>query len=320
MNYLDDLESAYEIGVENKEIFPVLERAIAGADVSHDVETGVEARDLMIEAACFQGYPRKQLQAFSWVIKKYEEDESSVDEYNLLWQYKWISESLASFEEVSKDQIQALQEDMKAKYLASGYSLAPYYKVKTLTAMYMGDREETLRYFKKWQTTPTDFMNDCVACEAHEVAHYYWFVGDYENAVKAAKPILNGHMGCAEIPHLTYGLMALTYLELGEIEKAEVCLDKGLPLVQQSLDLLEGLAQLIEYMIRTDRHEQALEIFESHREMALNTEGSLVGLHLLSAIYPIVTDEDLKEKTRELAAKFDRRNGNDYYTAQLKNS
>ncbi|WP_239256288.1 tetratricopeptide repeat protein [Listeria ilorinensis] len=320
MDYLNDLELAYEIGIEHKDIFPVLERAIAGADVSNDIETGLEARDLMIEAACFQGYPRKQLQAFSWVIKKYEEDEGYVDEYNLLWQYKWIGESIASFEEVSKEQIQALQEDMKAKYLASSYSLAPYYKVKTLTAMHMGDREEALHHFKEWQATPTDFMNDCPACEAHEMAHYYWFVGDYEKALKAAKPILNGRMSCAEVPHLTYGLMALTYLELGEKEKAEECLDKGLPLVQQNMDLLDALAQLIEYLIRTDRHEQALEVFENHREMALNTEGSLVGLYLLSAIYPITTDTALKEKTRELAAKFDRRNGNDYYTAKLANA
>ncbi|STY43353.1 Uncharacterised protein [Listeria grayi] len=69
MNYLEDLELAYQLGDQNPEVIPILERVIAAADVYQDIEVGVEARDLMIEATVYNGQMKKALQAFAWLIK-----------------------------------------------------------------------------------------------------------------------------------------------------------------------------------------------------------------------------------------------------------
>ncbi|PDD33514.1 hypothetical protein A4P45_07805, partial [Listeria monocytogenes] len=93
MDYLNDTQTVW--GMEDTpEKIKVLERIITGADAHNDVESGIEARDMLIETCLTVGFPKKQLQAFSWLISKWEDEDNDVyiDSEDLLWKYKWISE------------------------------------------------------------------------------------------------------------------------------------------------------------------------------------------------------------------------------------
>lgn len=72
MDYLNDLESVWGMD-DTPEKIKVLERIIAGADLYNNIDDGIEARDLLIDTCLTAGFPKKQLQAFSWLIKKWEE-------------------------------------------------------------------------------------------------------------------------------------------------------------------------------------------------------------------------------------------------------
>ncbi|MBM5635453.1 hypothetical protein [Listeria ivanovii] len=319
MSYLEDLEIAWQM--ENTaEKIKVLERAIASADMYNDLPNSIEAREILIDTCMEIGFPKKQLQAFSWLVKKWEDDEEDIDTYDMLWKYKWISESIPTFEEVSKKQVDTLLQDMKAKFEQYNYSLRPYYKVTTLAAMRMGDTEKAKQFFGKWHATKADYLNDCGACETNDQAHYYCFAQDYKTAVKVAKPIIKGKQRCAEVPHLTYGNMALAYLELGDEKMAQECFDKGYPLVKNQGALISSLANLLTFLVRTEQVEKAREVIDANKETALQSESGLDRLLFLQAAYPLFdkeTEADLIELTKSLTAKFDARNENNYYSERL---
>ncbi|MBC1965609.1 hypothetical protein HCJ74_00490 [Listeria welshimeri] len=317
MDYLNDLESVW--GMEDTpEKVKVLERIIAGADLYNNIEDGIEAREMLIETCFTVGFPKKQLQAFSWLIKKWEDVDSDyyIDTDDLFWNYKWICADVPTFDEVSKAQIDGLLNDMKEKFEQQNYSLRPYYKVCTLAAMSMGDVEKAKELFEKWSITEGDYLNDCPACETSDQVHYFCFIQDYETAEKTAKPIIEGKQRCAEVPHLTYGNMALAYLTLGDEKMAQECFDKGYPLVEKQSSLLPPLGQLLKYLVLTNQTEKAREVINTNLEIVLQAESGLDRLIFLQAAYPLFDREkeaDLIEMTEALTAKFDARNGNNYY-------
>ncbi|MBC2253533.1 hypothetical protein HCB19_12375 [Listeria welshimeri] len=317
MDYLNDLESVW--GMEDTpEKVKVLERIISGADLYNNIEDGIEAREMLIETCFTVGFPKKQLQAFSWLIKKWEDVDSDyyIDTDDLFWNYKWICADVPTFDEVSKAQIDGLLNDMKEKFEQQNYSLRPYYKVCTLAAMSMGDVEKAKELFEKWSITEGDYLNDCPACETSDQVHYFCFIQDYETAEKTAKPIIEGKQRCAEVPHLTYGNMALAYLRLGDEKMAQECFDTGYPLVEKQSSLLPPLGQLLKYLVLTNQTEKAREVINTNLEIVLQAESGLDRLIFLQAAYPLFDREkeaDLIEMTEALTAKFDARNGNNYY-------
>ncbi|EHR7111673.1 hypothetical protein KUE79_001908 [Listeria monocytogenes] len=321
MDYLKDKQPILTMA-DTPEKIKVLERMITEADAHNDVEKSSWARDILIEVCLTVGFPKKQLQAFSWLISKWEDEDNDIyiDTEDLLWKYKWISEHVPTFDEVSKTQIDGLLNDMKIKFEQENYSLRPYYKVSTLAAMRMGDVEKAKELFEKWSTTKEDYLNDCPACERQDQVHYYYFIKDYKAAKKKAKQIIEGKQRCAEVPHLTYGIMSLTYLALGDEEMAQECFDKGYPLVEKQSSLLPSLGQLLKYLVLTKQTEKAREVIDTNLEIVLKAEGGLDRLIFLQAAYPLFDPDkeaDLLEMTKALIEKFDGRNENSYYQDSL---
>ncbi|MDT0013615.1 hypothetical protein [Listeria cossartiae] len=320
MDYLVDFDMSWDLE-DGPERIKLLERVIAGADAHNDMDTAIEARDILIDTCSVVGFPKKQLQAFSWLAKLWEDDASIYDTRDLLWKYKWISEDVPTFAEVSKAQIDELLNDMKVKYEKQNYSLRPYYKVSTLAAMRMGKVDEAKVFFEQWISTQGDYLNDCAACETQDQVHYYFFMNDFENAKKKAKPIIEGNQSCQEVPHLTYGMMALVYLADGDKEMAQKCFDTGYPMVEKQSGLIPPLGDLLKYLVLSNQTEKAREVLEVNKDMVLQSESGLDRLIFLQAAYPLFdreTEADLVEMTETLTAKFDARNGNSYFQDLLK--
>ncbi|QWL10889.1 hypothetical protein JV199_04390, partial [Listeria monocytogenes] len=76
------------------------------------------------------------------------------------------------------------------------------------------------------------------------------------------------------------------------------------------------LGQLLKYLVLTKQTEKAREVIDTNLETVLKAEGGLDRLIFLQAAYPLFDREkeaDLVEMTEALTAKFDARNGNNYY-------
>jgi hypothetical protein len=328
----------------------LLESAIQIADSHGDIEKGFWLRTKLIEAATFSGYVEKALVAFPWCLAQSDRDPQKFPESQLLWRYKWICEELPKFPQVSREQIQATLMDFADRYKRSGTSLRPLFQLKTIAAILMHDRSEAIEYEQKWRETERDYSySDCRACELDWKIKFLIYIGDYEQAVTAAAPIIQGTLSCAEIPHHTLAALLLPLLKLGRIDEAMEYHHKGYPMVAKNRDFLISVSEHLFFLVATNNVVKAIGLIEKHLQWALepveprsqfyfyrasyflikslqDRDESHVKL-LLPRSFPLYSQDGsydvsllvnwFSKATEDLATRFDLRNSNDYYLNQL---
>lgn len=331
MNAYDYMNQAHEVGKATLEGVRLLEEAIKIADTANDVEAGYDARKLLMDATYAAGFPKKQLLAFAWMIKQYEAETIHIDEYSLMWRYKWVINNAIDFPEISKQQIEHLFEDMKQKYLNLGYSLKPYFKLRIMIAMRTGNAEEVSRSLIEWKAAKKDHMNDCPACETHNEVTLQFFHHEYQNAVDKAQALISGRQKCGEVPHLTNGMLSLAFWHLGDKEAAEERFKNGYKLSKGKADFLNANADFVLYLLATEQWQLAQEVLNTELKVLPDSENKFrqYRLYAAAAVFiqaahqqgltvDLVLDAaTIKTNAMQSAAAFDARNGNDYYSQRL---
>jgi hypothetical protein len=328
----------------------LLESAVQIADFHGDIEQGFRLRTALISAATFSGYGEKALVAFSWCLAKYDEDPQKFPEFQLFWRYKWICEGLSKFPQVPREQIQATLMDFADRYQRSGRSLRPFFQLKTIAAIIMNDHAEAIEYEQKWRETERDYSySDCPACELDWKIKFLIYIGDYNRSLTEAKPIVQGNMHCAEIPHHTLAALLLPLLKLGRIDEAMEYHRKGYPMVAKNRDFLLSVSEHLLFLVVTNDLAKAIGLLEKHLHWALEPVEPWSQFYFYRASYFLLKSlQEGSENTvklilprsfslyapdgcydisllvnwfsqaaQDLATRFDRRNGNDYYLSQL---
>ena len=331
MDAYDYMEQAADVGEKSLEGVRLIEQAIKAADAENDVEAGYEARDMLMDATYDLGMPKKQLMAFAWMIKQFEAEEIYIDEDDLMWKYKWVALGIVDFPEISKAQIDHLLDDMKQKYLGFQYSLKPYYKIRTMMAMSMGEPEEVTRLRAEWKAAKKDYMNDCVACETNDEVYFQFYHGDYQKTVDKAKSLISGKQKCDEVPHLTNGVLALAFWQLGNAEAAAERFKKGYKLTQGKAEFLNANADFIQYLTASEQWQEAEKIAQAELKVLPESENKFRQFRQYAAIAVLLqaaqkqgvamdVGMDLQaalQHAQQAATAFDERNGNTYYQQQL---
>lgn len=331
MDAYDYMEEAYEIGEKSVEGVRLIEQAIKTADADNDIEAGYEARDMLMEATYDLGMPKKQLLAFAWMIKQYEAEEIYLDQEDLLWKYKWVAQNVLDFPEITKTQIDHLLEDMKQKYIGLNLSPKPYYKIRTMIAMGMGDTDGVTRLRAEWQAAKKDHMNDCAACETHDEVYFQFFHGHYQQAVDKAKALISGRQKCEEVPHLSNGILALAFWQLGEADKAAERFKKGYKLTRNKAEFLHVNADFVLYLLASGQWQEAKSVAKAELQVLPHSENKFRQYRLYAAATVLLQaaaqqgmDMDLgmdaaalKQQATQAAVAFDARNGNRFYQQQL---
>ncbi|TCS93663.1 hypothetical protein [Hazenella coriacea] len=311
----------------------LLEEAIQIADRIQNNDAGFYARLELTTAAIYSGRAEKAFLSFAWCLAQYDKDPSYCDEYNLMWQYKWIANQVDQFPQLSLDKIEQTLEDLKQRFTYSGFNLRPYYQLKHFVAWRRGDITEAKMYLEKWMDTPRDDMADCHACERNEQAIFYLSLGNLEEAYRIAQPIFNQELSCAEVPHITYGQFLLPLCKEGRMEEAAEFHQKGYGMIRQKKGFLKTLAEHIKYLTIIDLH-KAASLLEHHLPEALASyePNSKYHFYLASLIlFDYMSDSDISvlnipkyvnrewidQQLFEIAKQFDQRNQNDYYQQKV---
>jgi hypothetical protein len=327
----------------------LLEEAVRLADTHNDTELGFKTREGLIKAGTFSGYPEKSLVAFSWCLAQSDREPEKFPERELLWEYKWVMSAAARFPQVSRQQIDEMIEDMTRRYQRCEAALRPVYKLRHRIAVEMGERKTARTYYRQWQEAKTGWPTDCPACERSDLVEYLVFEDEDELAVRAAAPILAGHLRCAEIPHLTLAVLLLPLLRLGRLEEAAACHEKGYRLVAGNREFIPQHGEHVAFLALTGNLARAARLLEKHLPWAAETavlwrrfqfylaarlllerlrdagEAALT-LHLPQS-FPAYREGGryevaalaawLDHELADLAARFDARNGNDYFTRRI---
>ncbi len=322
----------------------LLEEVIRICDIENNLQESYDARKELVECAVFNGYPLKALIAFTWLISKWEEHgEELDDEYDILWDYKWIANRLIDFPQISLDQIDAIMNDMKEKYEKYGYSLREYYYYLYLNKRDSGRSDTIHEDFERWQQTSRDIMSDCKACDLHAVVCHYIHLKEYQTALEKAQPILEGKMQCAEVPHNTYARLLVPMFHLGKVDEAKAIQKKGIKLIKGNSEFLESFGEHVEFLAVTDLN-KAVQVFEESVGFALETEdvNSKLKYYISATIFFEKMGENptlirmpttfnaipseptaanlypwFRSEAAKIATQFDQRNGNRFVTASM---
>lgn len=241
-----------------------LEEASRLADTHGDLDLAYEVRDSLIDAANFGGFPDKALVAFAWCRAHAKKNPDRFDPGMLLWKQKWVVGLLDDFPHVTLKQIHDALDDIEQTYAKVDAGKRSVLKLRYQTARDMGAQAEAERYWAQWMDAPRDHLTDCLACDRDDEIDYFIDRREYTQAVEKARPILEGRLKCAEIPHLTYGSVLYPLLKLGRLEQARDCHLNGYPLVSRNRDFLATVGEHIEFLALTNNLARGLSLLEKH--------------------------------------------------------
>jgi hypothetical protein len=327
----------------------LLEEAVRLADAHQDKELGFALREDLIRAATFGGYPEKSLVAFTWRLAMCDREPERFDEDEVLWEYKWIADSLGDFPQISRQQIEDMLEDMTRRYQRQGGSLRSIHKLRCMLAMQMQEKAAARKHHAAWKKSRWDWNSDCPACDQNHQVKFQIFTGHDEKALELARPILAGSMKCAQIPHATLALVLVPLVRLGRTGEAMVLHHRGYRLISGNRKMLEEAAAHLTFLALTDNLPKAVKLFEKHLHWSLETaemegrfkfdnavrfllarvaERGQTTLRLrLPRTFPAYQEAGCYEvavlrqwfdqSCQNLAARFDARNGNDGFTKLL---
>ncbi len=273
LDVYDLIEASYELPRGSREKIELLERAVTLADSRNDTEAGCDARNELLDECAFGGYPEKAVVAFAWLLAKYDEQGKELPStgYDILWRYKWILGYLWGFPKIAHEQIAKTFADFESRLLRAGYGLRTLYYYQLKYATHRGDEAEASTHYEAWQKIKRDGMSDCSACEANFHTEYLTEFGHYERGLKVAKPILDGRMSCAEVPHFTFATVLEPLLQLQRYDEAISYYQKGYKLVKSNQDFLTAVSEHLAFLAYSHNLGTALSLFERHLPWALAT-------------------------------------------------
>ena len=328
----------------------LLEEAVRLADAHADTGMGYMLRDALIDAATFGGFPDKALVAFAWCRGQQKKDPKRFDPEGMLWKQKWVVGRIKEFPHITRKQIADALDDMEQCFTLADAGRRSVLKLRYSAAREMGDDAEAERLWAAWLETPRDHLTDCRACELDDELDHHVDKGEWAQALRKAKPILEGRQGCAEIPHLTFGTLLYPLFKLGELEQAREYHRRGYPMVAKNREFLTTVGEHMEFLSLTDNLSRGLTLLEKHLGWALDHpsyrdrftfyasaafllerilaegERDTVSLRLTKAFPEYRADCGYEVKAlhawvhgqaRDIAARFDKRNGTDRFARLL---
>lgn len=269
---------------------------------------------------------------------------------HILWVYKWVLNGCSSFYQVPLSDCLKFFEDFKRRSQAYGYNLRPYYYY--LSGFYEEiDQEKYREAFLAFEKIPRDGNCDCKACERNSTIEFYLKDGQLEKARELAEDIENfvlkcGHDRKAAWTRLKTHYM-LYYLRHRDFEEAEKycrilerqtladteyqCWDDYLYCYAYR-DMGKALCIYKAHWKEWQEERDPSEIFHSHVNIAcffkkLQEEKKDTVMLTLDASFPLYRESGqyrvdelygyYYDRARDVAVRFDERNGTDYYHRKL---
>ncbi len=115
---------------------------------------------------------------------------------HVLWIYKWLLEDCESFYQISMEDCQRFFEDYKRRCIAFGYNLRPYYEYIYSFYDCMDDPRSD-EAFAEFYRLPRDGNCNCKACERNLEIEYYLKRDNLEKAKELSKEIENYSLICS---------------------------------------------------------------------------------------------------------------------------
>lgn len=327
----------------------LVERAVQLADSHCDMSQGFRTRVELCGEALDAGRPDLLTTAFSWCLGQSDREPEKFPDLELLWMYRWVNDEISGFSSVSLEQINALMADMEWRYRKIGSTMRGYEYLRRNVAMNCGNRPLADEADCAIAICRRDWLSDSEAAERCFDVRYLIFAKKYEEAIRTAEPLLARRDTDAHHRGAVLARLMIPLLRLGRVEEAIKYHVQGYRLVARNPRYVARFANHISLLALTGNFARALALFERHLPDALESvdddshfsffracrllmeelaSRGRDSLRLrLPAVFPAFREDGRYEsaalrdwfvtKAGEIAARFDTRNGNSHYTAEL---
>lgn len=270
---------------------------------------------------------------------------------HVLWVYKWILGNCRLFYQIPMADCLKFFEDFKRRSLAYGYNLRPYYYL--LYEFYEKiDPIKAKEAFSAFERLPRDGNCDCKACERNSIIEYWLKNGEFERAKELAADIENFTLRCGHDRKAAWLRLKTHYMQYylkrGEFEEAlkYCCILERQTLQDTEFQCWDSFLYCYAYLdmgkaLRIYKahwkdwleERNPSEIFDTSINIArffkkLMEERKTGTIKLpLDAAFPLYQESgqyrlaDLYQyyynRAKEIAEKFDQRNGSDHYHKRL---
>lgn len=304
----------------------------------------------------------KAVLLFPEYVSFFEQHPEMHEDYNrdMMWSYKWVLNGIADFPQISLEKIESLYNQYADFCKRFNYGLRSYYNsLWRFIFEYVGkDKKfcgvDTREAHKKMLLEKRDDITDCLACEASDESYYYDKVeNDLEKALSIAGPVLSGKLHCVEQPHCTLANIAESYLERGDLEKADMYATRSERLIlrdfgnESNLLIKKSICMLVLSFIKPM---EAIRLFRKTLAYAAASSNPNVAFEVYRASYilmknlddhkveeikvrlpfsddplynennlykPAVLKDFFYAKAKDIADKFDKRDGNTLFLERL---
>ncbi|MEV0352411.1 hypothetical protein AB0H88_42220 [Nonomuraea sp. NPDC050680] len=319
------------------------ERALREAEALREPEPAIAARLALTQAYQYGGEPAKSFATFSRTVAAYDAEPGRFTEWQarrVLWQFKWIMSDMRRFPEIPLRRALDALDDMERRYREAGTPQAVYAQ-RCRVALHLGDEPAVEEWLHRWETAPRDDLSDCRACDLGGRAYVLASLGRYEEAVAVAGPVVAGQFSCGVQPQSILCTLLTPYLKTGHLDEAAEGHRRAYRIVQGQIGYLDDIGDHLEFCALTGNETRGLEILE--RELPLlerppspaqagsfMTGAALVLRRLMETGHDELTvrragrdvpvpelHAELAAGAREIAARFDVRNGDDVHTRRV---
>ena len=191
------------------------------AKAEGDGDTVAEFARHLIEAGSHEGRLDYEMIGFGEMRDLYLRDADYADlRAYLLWYYKWVTERLPEYVEVSPEQVEATFAEMERFYRTENEGMRPVLALRARAAAFMGRTAEAERYAAEWEAAAEQESDDCAACQTHSRVQLLLDLGRPVDAIEAAGPVLGGEESCEEVPATTFSRLLLPLLLLDKPEES----------------------------------------------------------------------------------------------------
>lgn len=326
----------------------LLQEAVRQADHGLDLDAGFEARLRLMEAALICGSADVLLVAYTWCLSQAEREPERFSLYQMLWRYRWAIVYLPTFPEIPRTKIEDAIADMTRRYEKAGASLRPVHLLRWKVAMKLGDGKMAADARRAWSRCRRDWLTDDEATEQVTQIDYLLFRERWAEAANAAAKYLDPARNSESYVDAVLSWMPVPLVRLGRLDEATIYHQRGYRRTTRNAALVTQAGRHIQFLALTHNFPRAVRLVERYLPYCVgsdpedqvefypclvsllrvmrNVGRESIKLRLTPACpgfrpdgrYELAElDRIYWEQAAAVAARYDARDGNDYYARQL---
>lgn len=327
----------------------ILQEVVRLADLHQDIDLGIAVRRPLMEVA--RNLLRGDIltDAFVWCLAQHDRAPERFAGRNLWIEYRWVISQLSNFVDVSRTKLEELLDDFGRRLEAAGYSRRHYYHSQREIAPDLGDQALASAANRAMKLYPRDGLSHDSSWEQAEETQTELFVGNIERALELSRPYLEDRYSERRKSDSVCASLLLLFWQRGETVRAKALHKRCLRSYQPERCYYWWYGELLKFTAIANDLGRAVHLYEECQRAVHPNGDPLTRLHFaLDALvvfnclaaagrqhvairlpaevpgastrgqYSVAALQDyLGQEARQLAERFDARNGNSYFNQQL---